>query len=495
MKVMKEKDQSNASSNGGAWQPVLVLSCLLVAALVVAACSGGSSSSGTTTSGMATVNVMLSDPATCSAPDGPYKSVFVTITDVQANVSSTAGATDSGWVDLTPSLSSSPKQVNLLAQANNQCFLASLGDNLQLQAGSYQQIRLILADNSATISGNQCTNGSANCVQLTSDGSFHTLQLASEDKTGIKIPSGQISSGAFTIAQGDTKDLDIDFNTCASIVQQGNGQYLLKPVLHAGEVSTTSSSINGTVLDSVTGKAVTGNVYVALEQPDGSGVDRVVMETQAASDGTFVFCPLTASQTYDVVIVGSTSGGTLYQPSIITGVATGSTTGNVKLFAPPTALLGASSANLTGTVTSVGSSGATPAVITLSVLEMVNSKTYTIPQQPPSSATAPYTPFYESTLSVTTAATATPACPSGKDCYNYSLPVSSGGAYFGAWSSGGTSLAPVSMSTSLASYTVDGQSTTCTTTDVTSTPAVQLTGTGPFTSVAITPTLDFTGCS
>lgn len=188
------------------------------------------------------VSVMVSDPATCQAPNGPFSHAYVTITDVQVNVSSTASATDGSWVDLTPSLSKNPKQVDLLGLANNNCFLASLGDSLQLQAGSYQQIRLILAPNTATFTGNACSTASAaNCVVLTSDSSVHALNLSSEAQTGIKIPSGQIASGAFTIAAGQTKDLDIDFNTCESIVKEGNGQYRLKPVLHAGEVSATST--------------------------------------------------------------------------------------------------------------------------------------------------------------------------------------------------------------------------------------------------------------
>jgi protocatechuate 3,4-dioxygenase beta subunit len=120
----------------------------------------------------------------------------------------------------------------------------------------------------------------------------HQPLLSSESKTGLKIPSGQIAAGGFTIAAGQTKDLDIDFNTCASIVTEGNGQYRLKPVLHAGEVSTTSTSINGNVLDQATGNPVTGEVTVALEQKDTSGVDRIVMSTLAGSDGSFVFCPI-----------------------------------------------------------------------------------------------------------------------------------------------------------------------------------------------------------
>ena len=170
--------------------------------------------------GMATVSI--SDPATCAGPDGPYAHVYITITDVQANVSSTAGDDDSGWKDLTPGLSSNPKQIDLLGQANNQCFLATLGDAQQLQAGKYQQIRLILADNSASIANNLCT-GSANCVVLSADNSVHTLLLSSESNTGLKIPSGQIAQGGFNIAAGQTMDLNIDFNTLAPQSCEGNG--------------------------------------------------------------------------------------------------------------------------------------------------------------------------------------------------------------------------------------------------------------------------------
>jgi len=48
-------------------------------------------------------------------------------TDVTINASSSAGDNDSGWIDLTPSLKNSPQQVDLLAAASNQCFLATLG--------------------------------------------------------------------------------------------------------------------------------------------------------------------------------------------------------------------------------------------------------------------------------------------------------------------------------------------------------------------------------
>ncbi|MDE3199809.1 MAG: DUF4382 domain-containing protein [Acidobacteriota bacterium] len=438
---------------------------------------------------MAQVKVTLSDPATCAAPDGPFQHVYVTISDVQANISSTAGSNDSGWVDLTPGLSTTPKQVDLLGQANNQCFLATLGDNMQLQAGNYGQIRLILAATSANVSGDMCS-GSGNCVVLTSDGSTHPLQLSSEAQTGIKIPPGQIAGGQFSIKAGETKDLNIDFNTCASIVKQGNGQYRLKPVLHAGEISTTSSSINGKILDAGTGNPISGMATVNLEQPDSNGIDRVVMSTPVATDGTFVFCPL-PSGTYDVVIVATNTSGAIYIPAIITGVSTGSTIGTVSLnastFVPTTA------PTLTGQVTSTSSLNPAAGIdVTLSTLETVNSKVYTIPL--PMTATQS-----SATLVVETATQSTqnPACPSGTFCADYSLQVPADAALAAAWSSSGVTFT-VGTPT-LATYTVDGMATsiststsTCTTSELQSTPPTTLAGTTTITGAV--PNLDFTSC-
>src|SRR5246127_3328307 len=137
---------------------------LFIAGVIVIAC-GTTSNNSSSGSGMGTATVSISDPATCAGPDGPYAHVYVTITDVQANISASAGNSDPGWTDLTPGLSSQPKQIDLLGQANNQCFLATLGATQQLQAGKYQQIRLILADNTAAVTNNACGN-SANCVVL-----------------------------------------------------------------------------------------------------------------------------------------------------------------------------------------------------------------------------------------------------------------------------------------------------------------------------------------
>src|SRR5262245_49062514 len=197
----------------------------LITSLFLASCGSSNSSM---KPNMGTVNVMLSDPATCSGPQGSISHVFVTITDVQIHASASAGANDAGWIDLTPNLKQNPMQVDLMGQANNRCFLASLGSTTQIQAGTFQQIRIFLASNGATVSGNKC-GSTANCVMMSGNASApQPLMLSSEAQTGIKIPSGQIAGGQFTVAAGETKDLDIDFNACESIVAQGNGQFRLK---------------------------------------------------------------------------------------------------------------------------------------------------------------------------------------------------------------------------------------------------------------------------
>ncbi len=159
----------------------------------------------------------------------------------------------------------------------------------------------------------------ANCVILSADNSVHALTLISEAQSGLKIPSGQIAGRNFTIGAGETKDLDIDFNACASIVPTGSGKFMLKPVLHAGEVGL-SSAINGTVIDSTTDKPIVGGTtVVALEQKDGGGVDRVILSTLTDAKGNFALCPVPAGS-YDLVVAAVNGVGIFYAATVTTGV-------------------------------------------------------------------------------------------------------------------------------------------------------------------------------
>ena len=419
---------------------------LVAVILFLFGCSGKSSSS-MSSSVPATVNMTVSDPATCSGPQGPFSHIYVTITDVQINSSSSAGDNDLGWIDLTPKLQQNPQQVDLLGQANNQCFLATLGSSTELQPGSYQQIRIFLASNSTVVQGNQC-GGNVNCVMLSSDSTNtpQPLLLSSESRTGLKIPSGQIAGGQFVVAAGQTQDLDIDFNACASIVTEGNGQFRLKPVLHAGEVTLTSSSINGTIVDSLSAQPVAGgNTVVALEQKDSSGIDRVIMETVTDSSGAFVFCPVAAGS-YDVVAVAISGAGVAYAATVITGVQPGNALGTVPLVAQ--AGTNKSPASITGQVTTSTGSAATSADISISALQAisVNNSTLlvTIPLAAQSAATA----------SLMTAAAA--SCPAKTECASYTLSVPALNPSVGTFSTGG-SQKPAAPASGSANYSVDAR--------------------------------------
>ncbi len=435
------------------------------------------------------VNVRVSDPATCSGPQGAFSHIYVTVTDVQINANASAGNNDAGWIDLTPSLSQNPQQIDLLGQANNQCFLATLGSAMALQPGSYRQIRINLASNSSVVAGNVC-GSAANCVMLSSSpNTAQPLLLSSEAQTGIKIPSGQISGGQFVIAAGETKDLDIDFNACESIVAEGNGQFRLKPVLHAGEVTLTSSSINGRILDSATNQPIGGGTtVVALEQNDGSGVDRVIMETVTDSSGAFSFCPVSAG-TYDVVAVAVSGSQLAYAATVITGVQPGNALGTVPVVAQSgTATVPAS---ITGQITTSTGSAATAADISISALQPISSSLLvTIPLAGQSAAA----------VNLTTAAGT--SCPAQTDCATYTLSVPALNPSIGAFVvSASQKPAPpaagtVSYTMDARAFTTDGTSTAdCTPSDLqtssTSTNA-PLSATAGITSTAAT--MAFSGC-
>jgi hypothetical protein len=411
---------------------VTVVLALISATLFSTGCGGGSSQT-------AMVTTSLSDPSTCSSPQGPYRHIYVTVTDVQISQSANSGNSNSGWVDLTPKLKDNPVQVDLLGVAN-QCFLSTLGST-GIPAGNYQQVRVILAKDGIAIANNKC-GAAANCVMLTADPSNTPipLLLSSESNTGIKIPSGQIASGQFSVKSGDTKDLNIDFNACASMVVQGNGQYRLKPVLHAGEVDvqSTSTAISGTAIDLATGQAVVGGTtVVALEQKDGGGVDRVIMETVAASNGGFSFCPVPAGS-YDVVVSAINGNGVVYAATVITGVQPGNNLGNVPLTA-----VGAP-ASITGQVTTTNG-GAAAADLQLSALQpiTINNANVLIT-----------TPLAQQSAAAVSLPTLPGVCPANTDCANYTLGVPAANPSVGAFVAGPTQT-PLPPAAGNVTYTVD----------------------------------------
>jgi len=315
------------------WMGSLVMIVVFAAAL--GSCSG--SGSGMSNGGTGTVNVSITDPPSCKFPNGAFQHVYVTIRSVQAHTSASAGDNTPGWQELAPQLNTEPMQIDLFAAGQTACLLTTLGSNTALPAGTYQQIRLLLVANDGgggpVSSTNACGNQGFNCAVL-QDGSVHELLLSSQANTGLKIPPGQVEGGPITVKAGQDVDLNIDFNSCASIIQQGNGQFRLKPVLTAGQVSTDSTGISGQVVDSATMMPIAGGtVLVALEQQDASHTDVIFEESAADSGGNFNFCPLPTGATFDVVVVAISGAGVAYNATVAVGVPGGTNLGAIPLTA------------------------------------------------------------------------------------------------------------------------------------------------------------------
>jgi hypothetical protein len=425
----------------------LVGSLAVVFAVTGTSCGGGGGGGGGVAATSGTVTTHLSDPPVCMAPTGDLESVWVTITRVRAHLSSTAEGTAGGWVDLVD-LTSNPMQVDLLDLVSTNCLLTTLGSTTGLPVGNYQQIRIhLLANNppagAATPSPNHCAStGGYNCVDSVSGG-LQLLLLSSQANNGIKIPPGQIAGGGIMLEAGQAADINVDFDACRSVLQQGNGSWRLKPTLHAGEVSLNNMVLSGRVIDSTTAQPIPGGtVIVAAEQPDSAGVDRVVSQTLASStDGTFFLCPLPEGN-FDLVVSAVAPSGAAFSATVLFDAPVGTDVGDIPVV--PITGTTTTAATINGTVTSSDTASMPTAIdASVSALQSVSSTLVTIPALP------------GSTTLISTAPGGT--CPAGTDCATYALIVPPGNPSSGTFNTGGTTFSVPALPP--VNYTVDAVAT------------------------------------
>lgn len=419
---------SSRWSRGGFLCAAAFLLVAGVVALGAIGCGQGSQVSFRAGGGEGTVSVHLSDPPACRFPAGEFRHVFISIRSVQANISTED--TSSGWVELAPQLAASPVQIDLLSDTQTSCVLAQLSSNVSLRVGDYRQIRLVLVSNtpaagSPVPSSNACGSAGYNCV-VGSDDVPRRLLLSSQDLTGLKIPPGQILGGPIRVQNGQHVDINIDFNTCASIVRQGNGEFRMKPTLTAGQVSAISAGIGGQVVSAANGLPISGQVLVSVQQPDNSGFNRIVMQAAAGLNGNFNFCPLPSGM-YDVVATAKDSAGRAYGATALLNVPAGTAVGQIPL--APTAPDPGAPAEIEGVVTSKNGSGFAVDVA-LSAFQQVTVG---------STARRLNVPLLNgSTLAVPTEATPPGAvCPAGTFCAAYSLLLPAGNPVAAIFSPGG----------------------------------------------------------
>jgi hypothetical protein len=398
---------------------------LLLCAILIAGCSGGSSSM--SASAMGNVVVSISDPPSCKNPNGNFQHVYITVRSVEAHIDPNASDSSSGWQELAPQLASQPMQIDLFSSTQTNCVLAQLG-SASLPVGNYQQIRLLLVSNSPAAadvvpSNNACAGNGYNCVVL-NDNTIHELALSSQANTGLKIPPGQIVGGPISVSAGQTVDLNIDFNACASIIQEGNGQFRLKPTLTAGQITPNNSGVAGQVLDSATHMPISGRVLVAIEQPDKGGVDRIVMEAAGDANGNFRFCPLPVG-TFDVVAVAVGPNNLPYNATVVFNVPNGANLSAIPLIAETSAT---APATLEGFVTATTSSGGATVDVGLAALETVStamnaSRQVTIPLQKIQATNS--NPEVDSTglISISSNTSCPSGSPASANCGSYTLVV------------------------------------------------------------------------
>jgi predicted small secreted protein len=112
--------------------------------------------------------------------------------------------------------------VNLLDYQNGATL--ELGET-ELEAGQYNQIRLLLGDNNTVVV----------------DGETYALKTPSAQQSGYKLNVNAV------VEEGQVYELVIDFDASQSITKTGNGSYILKPVLRTVNLEE-QPSISGTVL-------------------------------------------------------------------------------------------------------------------------------------------------------------------------------------------------------------------------------------------------------
>lgn len=236
---------------------------------LLVACGGGDGGGGGI-GGTGAMRIGLTDAPACG-----YDEVNITIEKVRVHQSANAGDNDAGWSEL---VLNPARRVDLLTLQNG--VVESLGE-LPLTAGSYTQMRLVLAANS-------------NAAPLA-----NSVVPTGEDETALDTPSGQQSGVKIqlhntTVNEGQVLDVVLDFDACRSVVKAGNsGKYNLKPVVQATTLLTTA------------GQGVVGYVDPLIALPGTEvSVQQAGLPVKTTSPdltGRFVLYPVPAGQ-YDLVV-------------------------------------------------------------------------------------------------------------------------------------------------------------------------------------------------
>jgi hypothetical protein len=181
-------------------------------------------------------------------------------------------------------------------------------------------------------------------------------------------------------------------------------------------------------------------VLVAIEQPNNTGVDRILMQTAADANGNFRFCPLPTG-TFDIVIDAVSATNVPYNATAVLNVPNGTNLNTIPLIAETGAT---APAVLQGFVTATKGASTATADVTLAALQTVAlsgsaSRQITVPLESINAVGA--TPAVDSTGTISVEAST--SCPVGapvnSNCAQYTLVVPASNPNVGIFSSSGVS--------------------------------------------------------
>ena len=258
------------------------LAALIATSVMLTACGGGGGTNVTPGASTATLSTALID--------GPFRTSGGTVTAVNIAVSKVE-AIGSGGTQTIATFSPS-QQINLL---NYQTSPLQLGTN-QIPAGQYQQIRLVL-DTSQASNTSVTVNGTTYPLSIPSAAGPGGFGHATSTDNGNGPGTSGVKVNVSLDAQaGQTYGFLIDFNAAESIVQTGNGNWMMKPVLVA-TAQALAGAISGTVKNNAGSPVANAQV---LAQQNGTTVNSGVTD----ANGNFQINALPAGS-YTLVVNNS----------------------------------------------------------------------------------------------------------------------------------------------------------------------------------------------
>ena len=248
-----------------------------------------------------------------SLTDGPgeYDHVYITVRGIWFHTEAEAGPATRGWFRFPLS---EPITVDLLSLSNG-VVGSPVWKDLKLPAGTYRQIRLVLAPSDPSLlhplTAEAVKNGMS-CNNEVVIGETHYSLRVPDARNGIML------NGDFRINPAGKLKLAIDFDAghdIVDVVRNGSTEYILKPRLAYFDLDNAGAIIGS--IDPVSAATnSTSRFVIKAEQVDDpeNPKHHVVRRWTIVKNGNFVLYPLRPG-TYDIVIRGLD-----YETVIIKGV-------------------------------------------------------------------------------------------------------------------------------------------------------------------------------